>query len=113
MQTILIEKPYHFVPPHRGSWWPSFAQRLGLVERYLRKHDGVVAAEVRGADRLSASIAAGHGVLLTPNHCRPADPLVMVHLARQAKCLFFFMASWHLFNQDFFYRSGDSPDGWL
>ena len=23
MQNIVIDKPYHFVPPHRGGFWPA------------------------------------------------------------------------------------------
>ena len=40
--------------------------------------------------------------MLTPNHCRPADPIVMGFPAREAKTHVFAMASWHLYNQDRF-----------
>ena len=26
MQNIIIDKPYEFVPPYRGNWWPWFLQ---------------------------------------------------------------------------------------
>jgi len=104
MQNIVIEKPYRFVPPHRGNWWPSLIQRLRLVDRYLRKREGVVAYECRGLEHLRASLDAGHGILLTPNHCRPADPLSMGFLMRAVRRHPFGMASWHLFNQDRFTR---------
>ena len=40
--------------------------------------------------------------MLTPNHCRNADPLVMGWLVRDTPCFVYAMASWHLFNQDRF-----------
>ncbi|MBM4001867.1 MAG: 1-acyl-sn-glycerol-3-phosphate acyltransferase [Planctomycetes bacterium] len=100
MQKIIIEKPYRFVPPHAGTWWPSVFQRLNLYGIYLRRAEKVVSHECRHVERLRASIDAGHGVLLTPNHCRTADPLVMGFLARAARTNVFAMASWHLFNQN-------------
>lgn len=99
MQDIIVEKPYRFVPPHRGNWWPTLIQRLKLYERHLRKNEGVVDHECRHVERLRASLDAGHGVLMTPNHCRTADPLVIGWLADEARTHVYAMASWHLFNQ--------------
>lgn len=95
--TVLVDKPYRFVPPHRGNLWPSLIQRLRLVDFYLARHDGVVDYECRHLQRLQKSIDAGHAVLLTPNHCRYADPLVLGWPARQLGVHVFAMASWHLF----------------
>lgn len=100
MQKIIIEKPYRFVPPHYGTWWPAFLQWSNAYAIYLRRVERVVSYECRHVDRLSRSLEAGHGILLTPNHCRTADPLVMGFLARAARTHVFAMASWHLFNQD-------------
>ena len=102
MQKIIIEKPYSFIPPHRGNCWPSFIQQFRLAEMYLRKNEGICSHEVRHVERLSASLAAGHGILLTPNHCRPADPIAMGWVARAAGTHVYAMASWHLFQQDWF-----------
>ena len=102
MQKVVIEKPYRFIPPHRGNWWPAFIQRFDLISFYLRRSEGVVAHECRGVERLGASLEAGHGVMLTPNHCRPGDPIVMGYLARRARTHVYAMASWHLFHQDWF-----------
>lgn len=102
MQDIVFEKPYKFVPPHRGDWWPSFIQRFRLIDRWLRKSHGIVSYECRNADRLKASLQAGHGVLLTPNHSRPADPVAMGWLARECSTHVYAMASWHLYQQDWF-----------
>ncbi|MBP87179.1 MAG: 1-acyl-sn-glycerol-3-phosphate acyltransferase [Planctomycetaceae bacterium] len=102
MQKIVIEKPYRFVPPHRGNWWPSFIQLFDLYGRWLKKTEGVESYELRHKERLRASLDAGHGVMLTPNHCRNADPLVLGWLAREVGTHVYAMASWHLFNQDWF-----------
>ena len=48
---------------------------------------------------LLASIDAGHGIIVTPNHCRLSDPLTLGPLARIIKRDFHAMASWHLFKQ--------------
>jgi len=95
--TVIVEKPYRFVPPHRGNWWPSFIQRFRIVDFYLAHHDGVVDYECRNLDRLRKSIDQGDAILLTPNHCRYADPLVLGWPARQLGIHVFAMASWHLF----------------
>jgi len=103
MQKIIIEKPYRFVPPHRGTWWPSFIQRFDLYGLHLKRSEGVKSYEIRYADRLKSSLDAKHGILLAPNHCRASDPLVMGFLAREVGCHLYTMASWHLFNQNWFY----------
>lgn len=99
MQDIIIEKPYKFIPPHRGSFLPWAILKLGIVPWYLKKFEGVVSHQLRGVDHLRESMRLGHGVLLAPNHCRYADPLVMAFLAREAKVSMYAMASWHLFQQ--------------
>ncbi|MFO0913254.1 MAG: 1-acyl-sn-glycerol-3-phosphate acyltransferase [Pirellulales bacterium] len=102
MQKVVIEKPYRFIPPHRGTWWPWWIQRLRLVDFYLRRYAGVVQHEVRHAERLQKSLDAGHGILLTPNHSRPDDPVVLAFLARVCHTPMYAMASWHLFHQSAF-----------
>jgi 1-acyl-sn-glycerol-3-phosphate acyltransferase len=102
MQKIIVEKPYRFIPPHRGTWWPTLIQWLQLYARHLRAKDGIESFEIRDSELLSESLRAGHGILLTPNHSRTSDPLVMGWLARHVGTHVFAMASWHLFNQDAF-----------
>jgi 1-acyl-sn-glycerol-3-phosphate acyltransferase len=104
MQDIIIEKPYQFVPPHRGTFLPSAILKLGIVPWYLRKYEGVVSHQLHGVDHLRESMRQGHGVLLAPNHCRYADPLVMAFLAKEAQVPMFAMASWHLFEQHWLQR---------
>lgn len=95
--NLITDKPYQFVPPHRGHAWPWLIQRLRLVDRYLARHDGVVDNEYRHLERLTNSIRAGDAILLAPNHCRYSDPLVLCWPARAANIHLFAMASWHLF----------------
>jgi 1-acyl-sn-glycerol-3-phosphate acyltransferase len=98
MQNIVIAKPYRFVAPHRGKlWWRLFRP---VLSSYLRKSHGIVAVKCRGAERLRASLDAGHGIMLAPNHCRPCDPMVLGVLSDQLARPFYIIASWHLFMQN-------------
>lgn len=99
MQSIIIEKPYRFIPPWRGTWLPYLTQKLHIVDWYLKKYEGVESHELRGIENLEASIKAGHGILIAPNHSRYADPIVMGYIARRLNVYPFLMASWHLFHQ--------------
>ncbi|QDT02677.1 Acyltransferase [Rubripirellula lacrimiformis] len=96
--TVVLDRPYQFVPPHRGNAWPSFIQTFRIVDLYLARKEGVVQHECRGLDHWRASKQRGDGILLAPNHCRYADPLVIGWPARQLGSHVFAMASWHLFN---------------
>ncbi|MFN7627543.1 MAG: 1-acyl-sn-glycerol-3-phosphate acyltransferase [Pirellula sp.] len=104
MQDIIIEKPYEFIPPHRGKWFPSFVLNTNLVPWYLKRYEGVVSHRLEGLDHFRESLRCGHGILLAPNHCRYADPLVMGYVASESKTLMYAMASWHLFHQSRFQR---------
>ncbi len=97
MQKVVIAQPYRFVPPRRGRfWWHVFRF---LLPGYLRRSAGITAVELRGVDLLRASLAAGHGILLAPNHCRPCDPLVLGPLSYSVGRPFYIIASWHVFMQ--------------
>ena len=62
---------YHPVPPYHGMFWPRV---LNLYfPRYLRRRYGITKVEIVGAEKLRNSIATGHGVLITPNHCLHLD----------------------------------------
>src|ERR1700684_2347406 len=98
MQNIVIEKPYVPIPPYHGRIWPNILTLF--VPRMLRKKTGTASVECTHADRLAKSIAAGHGILLTPNHCRDEDPFPLGILSRQVHSPFFIMARWHLFMQN-------------
>src|SRR5262245_16693249 len=95
MQPVVSDKPYVPVPPYRGRIWPELLTTY--APRLARKQYGVAKIECTNVERLTASIKAGHGVLLAPNHCRDEDPLMLAGLSRAAGTPFFIMASWHLF----------------
>jgi 1-acyl-sn-glycerol-3-phosphate acyltransferase len=97
MQSIVIDKPYVPVPPYHGKIWP-WMLRL-YAPHYMRRVYGVTQVECLHGDRLRQSVKAGHGVMITPNHCRDEDPLVLAPLSASANTPFFFMASWHAFMQ--------------
>ncbi len=97
MQNVVVEKPYRFVPPTTGRFWPVFL--APLLPRFLDRFHGIEHVECRGVEHLRRSLDAQHGILLTPNHCRPADPLVLGMLARELRQPLFTMASAHLFLQ--------------
>lgn len=98
MQSIVIVKPYRFVPPRYGAFWARIIQ--WWLPSYLRKSHGITSWACVGAERLRASLEAGSGVLLAANHCRPCDPMVLGLLAREVGRPFHVMASWHLFMQN-------------
>jgi len=92
---VVSDKKYVPVPPYAGTWWP---RALGLLlPGYLRKRYGLDRVEMRRVDRLWRSIAAGHGVLLAPNHCRDEDSFVVSLLGREVGRPFYTVASAHLF----------------
>src|SRR5262249_21473005 len=93
----IVTEPYQFVPPLASTRW---IYPLGLwLPGKVRRGWGVERPEFRGLDRLRASFAAGHGILLAPNHCRPCDPEVIGLLFIELKRACYMMASWHLFMQ--------------
>jgi 1-acyl-sn-glycerol-3-phosphate acyltransferase len=98
VQNVVITKPYRFVPPQRGRFWWHFFRPI--LPCYLRRTAAIERVECRGAERLRASIAAGHGIMLAPNHCRPCDPMVLGPLSYEVGRPFYIVASWHVFMQN-------------
>ncbi|HUR56646.1 MAG TPA: hypothetical protein VM029_02980, partial [Opitutaceae bacterium] len=97
MHKVVITKPYRFVPPHRGKfWWQLFRS---ILPSYLRRSAGLERVITRGTEKLRASFAAGHGIVLAPNHCRPPDPMVLGPLSYELHRPLYVVASWHLFMQ--------------
>ncbi len=97
MQNVVITKPYRFVRPQRGTWWWRLFRPV--LPAYLQRTAGIERVECRGVERLRASLAAGHGVMLAPNHCRPCDPTVLGALSYEIDRPFYIVASWHVFMQ--------------
>src|SRR5918994_2032056 len=97
MQDVVIEQPYEFVPPVYSRIWPALLRLY--IPHWIKKTYGVHSVETRNAERLRATIDAGHSVILAPNHSRMSDPLTFVELSRRVYRDFPAMASWHLFKQ--------------
>ena len=95
MASVVSDKPYVPVSPYYGTLWPRALN--SIFPRYLRRRYGTRQVTIVGADKLRASIAAGHGVLVTPNHCRDEDPFILSRLAHELGHPFFVVASAHLF----------------
>ena len=95
MQAVIIDKPYVFIPPRYSGFWHRIMRML--VPGILRKEYGITAIECVGAEKLRASLDAGHGILIAPNHCRPCDPMVLDSLAAAVARPFHVIASWHVF----------------
>src|SRR4030095_9489633 len=57
MQNIIVEKPYQFVPPHRGNWLPRMLLRVGQIHTLFNRFGhGVVSHECRNVERLRESL---------------------------------------------------------
>lgn len=97
MQNIVLDKPYKFVPPCHSNLWPKFLHLF--LRGYLERSHGVRSVELLGIERLKKSLDAGHGIMLTPNHSRPCDPMVLAHICKAVGRSFYIMASRHLFMQ--------------
>jgi 1-acyl-sn-glycerol-3-phosphate acyltransferase len=96
VENLVLDQPYRFVPPDRSAFWARQLSRF-VLPRYMRSTHGVESVEFFGAERLQASVDAGHGVMLTPNHCRPGDPMALFPLGIAVGAPLHVMASWHLF----------------
>ncbi|MEI6175968.1 MAG: 1-acyl-sn-glycerol-3-phosphate acyltransferase [Verrucomicrobiota bacterium] len=95
MQKVVIDKPYTFIPPVLSRFWVTAVR--GILPRQLRKEYGITGVECIGAEKLKASLDAGHGIVIVSNHCRPCDPLILDSLAKKVKRPFNTIASWHVF----------------
>src|SRR6185436_4394217 len=95
--SIIIAKPYRFVPPYRGTFWTTFFQPFGRV--MARRLFGVTKVEIRGGHHLRDSVARGDGILIASNHCRHSDPFLLGLLNEESGRPLHVMATWHLFNQ--------------
>jgi len=94
--VVVTDSAYEFVPPHRGDKWPRLLNFL--TPHVLNTRYGVTHVEIRGQEKLLELQRAGHSVVLTPNHCRMSDPVVLLQMARRLQQSLFIMASSHLFH---------------
>ena len=97
MQRVVIDEPYEFIPPVRSTRWIPFFKRI--LGWNLRRMYGLQEITCVNTEKLRASVDAGHGVILCPNHCRPSDPLAMGQLTVDMDLPLYSMASWHVFKE--------------
>lgn len=97
MQKVVFDEPYEFVPPYRGTFWSWAVGKY--LPRLLKNRYGIVSWETHGLDNLRESLKAGHGVVLCPNHCSFADPMVCGIVTTETPVHAYAMASWHVFKQ--------------
>lgn len=95
MQNIILEEPYEFIPPVESDRW-CWLVRFRLRGHLRRVYD-VHSFECRGVEKLRESLDAGRSIILSPNHSRLSDPMVLGILSEEAGTELFAMASWHLF----------------
>ena len=92
---IVTDSSYEFIPPHQGHIWPRLLSRFAT--RVIRTRYGIQTVEIREQQKLATLLAAGHSILLAPNHCRMSDAMVLQSLSQSLRQPFFVMASSHLF----------------
>jgi len=95
MQALIVDQPYEFIAPRYSGFWHGLLRRI--LPGTLRKTYGISSVECVGAEKLRASLQAGHGVMVVSNHCRPCDPMVIDTLAAEVRRPFHVIASWHVF----------------
>lgn len=103
MDDVLVsDQRYNFIPPKRTSLWTWFVATW--VRAYLRRAWGLERFDIQGLDHLRASLAAGHGILIAPNHCRLSDPPALGMLVKALRQPIYVMASAHVFREGAFQR---------
>jgi 1-acyl-sn-glycerol-3-phosphate acyltransferase len=95
MASMAMDKSHHFFPPYPWNFFPKVLSFV--VPLYLHRKHGIVDFEFWGLENLKQSLSLNCSVLLTPNHCSEADPLVMAWLSHVVGKPFYYMASRHLF----------------
>jgi 1-acyl-sn-glycerol-3-phosphate acyltransferase len=96
LQRYFLE-PYRFVPPYRGKFWCRLAGHI--MPNHLRRGMGVPRWRFQGVDHLRDSLAKGAGILLSVNHCRRADPVLLGTLGLEVRQYLYYVVSYHLFKQ--------------
>ena len=97
MQNVVFDEPYSFVPPYKGRFWSWAVGKY--LPRLLKSRYGIVSWKCHGLELLRESLAAGHGIMLCPNHCSISDPMMCGAITTQTPVHCYAMASWHVFKQ--------------
>ena len=102
MERYFLE-PYRFIAPFRSTFWVRLSR--GMILRNLRKKQNIIRFACTGKEHLRASLDAKAGILLTPNHSRWPDPMVVgTVLSQQFDEYPYYVASYHLFRKSKFTR---------
>lgn len=96
VQRYFVE-PYRFIPPYRSTLWCRLGRHI--VPKHLRRQVGVPRWHFTGFEHLQDSLRQRAGILLTCNHCRWADPLVVAMLGLALRQYFYYVVSYHLFKR--------------
>ena len=97
MHSRYFIRPYRFQAPDRRTIWATLARPY--FGTYVRRAFGVQMADVGGLGYLQDSLDRGSGIVLAANHCRPADPLVLALAGARIRRYFYYLTSFHLFQQ--------------
>ncbi len=89
-----VGRRYRFVPPLFGTLVPRMLQ--SALPWYLNRKYGIAQWEVRGVEKLRASIDAGHGVLIAPNHSKDSDSVAVGLISIPSGSYLHIMAGWHV-----------------
>ena len=89
-----LGRRYRFVPPLFGTLVPRLLQ--SVLPWYLNRKYGIAQWEVRGVEKLRASIDAGHGVLIAPNHSKDSDSVAVGLISIPSGSYLHIMAGWHV-----------------
>jgi 1-acyl-sn-glycerol-3-phosphate acyltransferase len=73
------------------QFWRPWRRRRAL------RQQGLSGVDVQGVEHLQQAQAAGHGVLIAPNHPSHADPFVMLEASDQLRLPFYFLTAWQVF----------------
>lgn len=97
MNRYAEHKPPRSWPPKLSPFW--FRVWKTMRRRQRENEHRLAEVEVRGLDRLKQALAAGQGILITPNHSGHSDPQVMMAVADEMGLPFYFMSAWQVFTQ--------------
>jgi 1-acyl-sn-glycerol-3-phosphate acyltransferase len=96
VRRLRNDLPYTFHPPRPAGWFRPlglWANRCHFLDRKFR----VTRLELDGFERVAESSAAGHAVLLAPNHADHSDPHVMIEAIARHGMRPHFMAAREVF----------------
>ncbi|MFH1267831.1 MAG: 1-acyl-sn-glycerol-3-phosphate acyltransferase [Planctomycetota bacterium] len=93
-----FEKPPRWWSPMLSPGWVRFWRPVRM--RKQLKKQRLLEVEVRGLEHVREAVAAGHGVLITPNHASHADCYAFYTAADRLGYPFYVMIAWQNFVRD-------------